>query len=361
MATPTFRKLSSLQQYLYSLSLIIAVSSVCFAFSSYTGYHIPALLLLLTVSIIAMFCDILPVIIAAIVSALIWNFYFIPPLFTFHIGKSEDILMFLMYFVIALLNAVLTIQIRRMEKQAQKKEEQDNFIKTYNILLDTLAKELNKPITEIIHSAFEIRRETEHSAKWESTLQLNEIVKSSLDLNRMVANIITMSRLESGILDLRSEWCDINEIVHDVIKMYRESKVRQRFEIQIPDSLPSCFLDKTLIEQALQNLIHNAVKYSPSDSVISVDATLIIDQLIVTIENEGRGFPQEQINNVSDQSYRIDVNRPGGLGLGIFVIKGIIEAHSGSIILKNRKEGGALFSFSIPVKTSYIRNQAIPD
>jgi two-component system, OmpR family, sensor histidine kinase KdpD len=361
MATIAFRKLSVVQQYFYSFLLIIAVSSISFAFSGYSGYHVPALLLLLTVSIIAMFCDIVPVIVAAIVSALIWNFYFIPPLYTFHIGKSEDILMFLMYFVIALLNAVLTIQIRRMEKQALKKEEQENFIKTYNLLLDSLATELNEPIAAIIQSAVELRRDLNSIDKSENPVTIDDILTTSRNLDRKVGNIITMSRLESGTIEVKPEWCNINDIIHEVVKVYYGSKILQRFEIQVPDALPSIFLDKGLIEQILQNLIHNSLNYSPGNSLISLEATLIIDQLVITIENDGAGFPEDQIKNVFNQSYRIDANKPRGIGLGLFVIKGIIEECNGSIVMKNRNEGGALFSFSLPVKTSYIKNQAIPD
>jgi two-component system, OmpR family, sensor histidine kinase KdpD len=356
MASIAFRKLSILQQYLYSLLLITAVSSLSFAFSGYTGYHVPALLLLVTVSIIAMFCDIVPVLVAAVTSALIWNFYFIPPLFTFHIGKSEDILLFLMYFVIALLNAVLTIKIRQMEKQAQKREEQENFIKTYNVLLDSLANELNQPISKILEASIEIRKNSQ-SQGLEDNIQFNdEIVLSSLRLDRQVANIITMSKLESGTLDLNKEWCEIDGIVHEIVKKIREARVTQRFEIQIPESLPSFYLDRLLIEQALYNLLHNAVIYSPDLSPITLSVTFIIDQLVVTVEDQGVGYPEDQLDNIFERSNRLAVTKSGGLGLGLFIVKGIVEAHNGSVLMKNRNEGGAMFSLSMPVKTSYVRN-----
>jgi len=92
------KKPSKLEQHVYSVAIIVLVSAVCFVFFQNTGYHSVALILLATVSVIAMFFEITPVILAAILSALIWDYFFIPPRFTFQIGDGEDILMFLMYF-----------------------------------------------------------------------------------------------------------------------------------------------------------------------------------------------------------------------------------------------------------------------
>src|SRR5204862_6546533 len=99
------------------------------AISGLIGYKVVAFILLVTVSLIAMFFDILPVLLAALLSALIWDFFFIPPRFTFYIGASEDTFMLAMYFVVALINAVLTYKIRQIEKVAREKEENANTVK----------------------------------------------------------------------------------------------------------------------------------------------------------------------------------------------------------------------------------------
>jgi two-component system sensor histidine kinase KdpD len=114
------------------------------------GYKVVAFILLLAVSLIAIVFDILPVVVAALLSALIWNFFFIPPRFTFRIDSAEDGFLFLMYFVIAFINAVLTNRIRKIEKQAREKEEKVNTLKLYNTLLNSLSHELKTPIATII-------------------------------------------------------------------------------------------------------------------------------------------------------------------------------------------------------------------
>lgn len=112
-----FRKYSLPNQYLISILLVVTTSVMCYFSVDLIGYRIVALLLLFFVSFLAMVFDIFPVLLTAILSAFIWNFFFIPPTFTFHIGTPEDTLMFMMYFVIASINEVLTFKIRQIEKK----------------------------------------------------------------------------------------------------------------------------------------------------------------------------------------------------------------------------------------------------
>jgi len=303
-----------------------------------------------------MFCDIYPVIVAAVLSALIWNFFFIPPLYTFHIGKSEDILMFLMYFIIALLNAVLTIKIRQIEKNEQIREEKENFLKIYASLLSSLSLELRTPVSAIIGATDTLQNHREKLSEKNKSELVSEISMASMKLNRHVENMLNISRLESGILKIKNDWCDINEVIYEVIKKTKETKVTQRFDIQIPDSLPYFFIDHGLMEQVLLNLIHNAVTYSPADTTISICASCIIDQLVITVEDQGNGFPADQIDKVFGRFYRLNNSRTGGTGLGLSIVKGFVEAQNGTVSLNNKSGGGAIFTISIPAKTSFINN-----
>ena len=122
MTLSFINSISKTRQSIYSLVLVCITAAVCYGLSPYIGYKVIAFILLVTVSFIAMLFDILPVLLAAVLSALIWNFFFIPPKFTFSIADTEDVILFLMYFVIALVNAVLTFKIRQIEKLRGKKK-----------------------------------------------------------------------------------------------------------------------------------------------------------------------------------------------------------------------------------------------
>ena len=104
MRTFIFNTTEKWKQYLFSIAAIVVVAAACFLFSGIMGYRVAGFLLLFTVSLLAITFDILPVIISAALSAFIWNFFFIPPRFTIHIGTSEDTILLVMYFIIVMIN-----------------------------------------------------------------------------------------------------------------------------------------------------------------------------------------------------------------------------------------------------------------
>ena len=132
---------------------IVVVTLLSLALNDLIGYRVVAFMLLVSVALLAMFLDIIPVVLAAVLSALLWDFLFIPPRFTFSIGTTEDRWLLLMYFVIALIHGVLTYRIRMIQREMRKKEAKANAVRYYNTLLNSLSHELRTPITTIIGAA----------------------------------------------------------------------------------------------------------------------------------------------------------------------------------------------------------------
>jgi two-component system, OmpR family, sensor histidine kinase KdpD len=216
------RNIPLCRQYLISVVVVLLTAVICYATVQWIGYRIVALVLLLVVSVLAILFDIFPVLLTALLSALIWNFFFIPPIFNFHIGSPEDGLMFLMYFVVALINAVLTFKIREYEKSARDREEKEKSIVLYNTLLNSLSHELRTPIAAIIGAIDTIQENNEKLSDENRQDLYSEIEKASLRLNRQVENLLSMNRLDAGILRPRLDWCDINELIFHVIRSLKE-------------------------------------------------------------------------------------------------------------------------------------------
>lgn len=335
--------------------MVLSVSVVCFLFTKVIGYTIVALILLLVVSIVAMLFDILPVLSAAILSAFIWNFFFIPPLFTLHIYRAEDFLMFLLYFFIALVNAVLTSKIRKWERLAREKEEKENTIKLYNTLLNSLSHELRTPIATILGAVDALQEGSGKLSKGQASELLFEIDKASWRLNRQVENLLNMSRLETGMLKLNLDWCDVNELIHSVLQKYTDRK-GHIIKFEVNEALPLFKLDRGLMEQVLQNLIHNAVNYTPEGTVIYLEASLAKEYCRIVIRDNGPGIPESELPAIFDKFYRLPNSKAGGSGLGLSVVKGFVEAHRGSIKVENEIGGGAKFSMDIPAQISFVNN-----
>lgn len=349
-------RIGKTRQYLFSALMVIVAASLCFVFADVVDYRVVAFLLLLVVSIAAVLFDILPVLFTAVFTALVWNFFFIPPRFTFQIGKTEDVILFLMYFVIALVNAVLTYRIRQVEKRFVEKEEKAHTIRLYNTLLNSLSHELRTPIATIVGATDNLQNFGSKLSDSNRHELVGEISKASLRLNRQVENLLNMSRLESGVIQPKKDWCDVVELIYSSVKRVEENTGRNNISIQVDQNIPLFKIDQGMIEQVIENLLYNASLYTPSHSSISISAVCHADVLEIVVEDNGPGFPPAELPFVFNKFYRLQHTQTGGTGLGLSIVKGFTEAHKGNVALENITGGGARFTVDIPAETSYLNH-----
>ena len=368
-------KLSRSKQIAFSIILVIVISGICYAFNYIIDYKIVAFILLLTVSFLAVVFDILPVLLAAVLSALIWNFFFIEPRHTFMIHSVEDTVLLSMYFLVATINGILTYRMRRIEKQAMEKEEKAKTIKLYNTLFNTLSHELKTPIATIIAATDNLKENSKNLTEDNKEELVSEISVASLRLNQQVGNLLNMSRLESGNMTLKKDWCDINELIYSVVNRLEENLRHHHVHVSIEKNIPLYKLDYVLIEQVIYNLLYNASIYTPEHSDIYISAknnsdkifvlapskkekselASEINSLVVQVEDRGTGFPEDELEKVFDRFYRLQNTKTGGTGLGLSIVKGFVEAHEGKVFLENVPHG-ARFTIEIPAEVSFINN-----
>jgi two-component system, OmpR family, sensor histidine kinase KdpD len=347
-------------QYLISFLSVAAVSFSCLIVRDVVDYRIVGYLLLVVVSLLAIFLEIKPVLLGAVLSALALNFMFIKPYFTLHIDSAEDILLLVMYFIIALINAVLTNNFRRMQRAIQVKQTRASTLKLYNTLLDSLSHELRTPIAAILGSIDTLQQKNVTlSADTQLKLQ-NEIEKASMKLNYQVENLLNMSRLESGYIHPKSDWCDVKEIIYNVCDRLKEETKDHKIIYSIDDNLPLFKLDYGLMEQILYNLVYNCAQHTPKGVSITISAKYEVDadydshieliqKCVITIADDGYGFPPDEIDKAFDKFYRFKESKTGGTGLGLSIVKGFVEAQNGTISLQNAEEGGAVFELNFKV------------
>lgn len=339
-------------QWLFSLLAILIVSGVSYLVKDVIGYKGVALILLLLVSLLAILFELKVTLAAAAVTALVWNFFFIPPLFTFHIGNTDDNILFLMYFVIASVGAVLSNKIKKQEKEIVKRQNEEKTLTLYNTLFNSLSHELKTPLSTIM-GAVDILKDPKAKVDAANRDLLVEEIKIASDrLNRQVSNLLHMSRIDSGELKPALDWTDVNEIIYLLIE--KEEVNNERIVFTGNDELPLFKLDAFFLENALFNLVHNALIYTPETGKVFIDVECDESELIIHIQDEGMGFTTEQRGLVFKKFYRIPSTKPGGTGLGLSIVKGFIESMKGSVHLQNRKEGGAHFMLRIPCEMSYL-------
>lgn len=349
-----FKKHPKGKQYLYSIVIIVIVSGICFGLSEFLGYRVVALILLFTVSLLAITFDIFPVLLAAALSAFIWNFFFIPPRFTIQVHSTEDAILLIMYFVIAMINAVLTYKIRQIEKVSRLKEERANSVKLYNTILNSLSHELRTPLAAIIGATDNLQTNS-HLTKEDKEELIIEISKASLRLNQQVENLLNISRLESGHIQPKNDWCDMIELVYDVVKRVEENNQHRKIHININQNFPLCFLDKGMLDQVIYNLLNNAAVHTDPAARIDIAVSCHGDLLNIIIEDTGAGFTNADMKDVFDKFSRSKDLKTSRSGLGLSIVKGFTEAMTGDIDIEKVNPHGTRFTISIPVKTSFIK------
>lgn len=336
-----------------SVMIVLGVSAFCLGLPTFVSYRVVALILLVTVSMIAASFAIGPVLLSALLSASIWDFLFIPPRFAFHVHTTEDSILLIMYFIIALLNGVFTSRLRRMEKAARWKEERANSVKLYNTILNSLSHELRTPIATIIGASDNLQT-NKNLTPHDSEQLLQEISKASLRLNQQVENLLNISRLESGHIQPKRDWCDVTELTYDVVRRVEENNHRKKISISSNQNMPFCFLDKGMLDQVLYNLVNNAAIHTDEGTSITVAVFCHVNLLEIIVEDDGPGFQHNEMKDVFHKFSRDQSLKNAGRGLGLSIVKGFTEAMGGRVGITKSNFGGAKFTVSLPVEVATL-------
>jgi two-component system sensor histidine kinase KdpD len=184
----------------------------------------------------------------------------------------------------------------------------------------------------------------------------SQIFTASNRLNRLVDNLLNISRLENRKVAPNIDWVDIQDLFNQVVSDLEEDLKPFKITLEISSEMPLVKLDFGLIAQALYNLVDNSCKYAKPDSTITLKAFYDSGYLIIQEADRGPGFAPGAQEVLFNKFYRADQNTSGGLGLGLSIVQGFVEAHGGTISADNRAGGGAVFTIKIPTQISYTDN-----
>lgn len=475
------------REYLLTLASMGGLTLLSGLLVGWIGYWSVALIFLLGVMALAFALRRGPVLLAAGLSALLWNFFFIPPLYTLHIQNLHDNLMCLVYFITATLMAGLTTRVRAQEAQGRQREarlamlyrytrqlgaaegeaqllavarsaiqealqaealylrvkgpgqlaqgelepaeweaarwafehqrpagrftdtlpgtqghylplftaegvygvlgiyapnlsfEQRQLLESlshqlalalerellqeaatrhrltqisealYNALLNSVSHELRTPITTIQGAVQNLQTEEVQAAPALRQAMQEDLLSASRRLEHLVANLLDMSRLQSGKITLHQAWCDVCDIVRAAIKTLQRELREYPLSLELPAETPPIQADFGLLEQALINVIHNALVHNQPGTAIAIAVSVASSQLRIRIADRGKGIPEASLPQLFEKFYRAPGARSGGTGLGLSIARGFIEAHGGTIRASNQPEGGACFLIELPV------------
>lgn len=254
--------------------------------------------------------------------------------------------------------AALAIERALLAKQAQRTELLQATEKLQTALLNSISHDLRTPLVSITGALTSLDEQSD-SLDEENRKSLIVTAREEADrLNRLVGNLLSMTRIESGAIKLRLEPGDIQDVVGTALEQLGKRVANHPVQVNIPTDYPLVPMDFTLIVQVLVNVLENAVKYSPENSLIEISADLLDGKARLQIADRGVGIPSDDLTRVFDKFYR--VQRPesvSGTGLGLSISKGIIDIHKGMIYANARDGGGTVITIELPLREKELINE----
>ena len=217
--------------------------------------------------------------------------------------------------------------------------------------ISTSAHELRTPLTSI-KGFSEILITRKDLKKKDREKFMVYIYKQSERLGNLINDLLDVSKIESGLgFVLNKKKCNTREILENSVNSFKEISENHTFRIDIPANLNELYVDKDLIQQALANLLGNAVKYSPEGCEILISADISMGNSVISVYDEGIGMTQDQIDNIYEKFYRADSSNTAieGTGLGMGIVKNIVESHGGEIRVESEFEKWTRVTFTIPL------------
>ncbi len=245
--------------------------------------------------------------------------------------------------------AALAIERMALDENARQTSILAESERLYKTLLNSVSHELRTPLATITGAATSLVDPQVSRDPGATAALSQEIQEAAGRLNRVLENLLDMTRLESGQLRLSVEWCDVNDLVMAALNRAGADLASHEVIRDVAAHLPLVRMDLPLMEQALYNLLHNAAVHTPAGTRVRVTVRAEGGQLLIVVADRGPGLPPSDLQRVFEKFYRAPGAPVGGVGLGLSVTKGLLEAHGGDITAENRPNGGVQFTIRPPI------------
>jgi two-component system sensor histidine kinase KdpD len=243
--------------------------------------------------------------------------------------------------------ALTRVNLAKKAQRAEVLQETDKFQKA---LLNSVSHDLRTPLVSVIGAINSVLQDGPLLDASTQQKLLRTAQDEAAKLNRLIQNLLDMTRVEGGAIRVKAEPCDVHDLVGAALEQLGERARNHPISVAIAPNLPLVPMDHVLIVQVLVNLLDNALKYSPADAPIEIDARLDDCQLQIRVADRGKEIPEEELEGVFDKFFRgASAGGSRGAGLGLSICKGFVGVHDGRIWAERRAHGGTEIAFSLPL------------
>jgi len=329
----------SVQGYAVAAAVAALCTAACFALYPFLSLNDLVMVYLVGTLVVALRGRRGPALFSSFLGVLCFNFFFVPPRFTFHVEHSQFVVTFAVMFAVALIISHLAVRARTQAEAAKRAEVVAETERLRSSLLSAVSHELRTPLAAIIGSASTLLQAAQPSRDL-----LVNIRDEAERLARLVHNLIETTRLESGAA-LKKEPYPIEDVIGTALERTERLLAGRKVEADLPENLPLVPVDPVLMELVFVNLIENAVRHAP-EGPLDIVARERMDFLEVSVADRGPGLKPEELERVFEKFYR--ASAAPGAGLGLAICKAVVTAHGGTIRAENRPGGGAVFLLTLP-------------
>jgi two-component system sensor histidine kinase KdpD len=225
-------------------------------------------------------------------------------------------------------------------------------------ILHAVSHDLRTPITIIKTSAANLD-ELHDRLLPEEQRELARVIETQADeLDRLVGNLLDLSRLQAGAVVLNAEWNSLEEIAGEVAAHAFAAHQNERIALDFPDDLPLVRCDYGLMLQALGNLVENSLRHQPPGKLVIIHGRALADVVRLEVVNHGPIIAAEERERIMEPFYqsRDGQSQKGGVGLGLAIARGIVEAHHGHLTIEDTPGGGATFVLTLPRQVAAVES-----
>jgi len=271
-----------------------------------------SILYLIPVMVAALRWGIVPALVAAIVGVAAPAYFFYPPIYDLRVTNSDQIADLLLFVIVAVVTSQLGVSLRA----ARAREQAENL---RDALIGSVSHELRTPLASIMGSA-SVLAQSPAVRQDEHLLSLAQVVHKEADrLNSDIQNLLDATRISSEGIRPRLEWVDLEDVINGVLARKQELFSGRHISVEVEDDLPLVYVDSAMLETSLNQIIGNALKYSSSETPISLSAAQSGSTIQIKVTDQGEGLAPGEPEKIFERFYRIPrhANAVPGSGLGL--------------------------------------------
>jgi signal transduction histidine kinase len=215
-------------------------------------------------------------------------------------------------------------------------------------VVSTVSHELRSPLTSVKGYTSLLLNRWDRLKDEQKRMMLEQVHHDAGRVTRLITELLDISRLETGRLVLRRQLTNLAELAREVVEKLKMTYTDLECDVQFPEGFPQVYADPDKLEQVLTNLVENAAKYA-SPLGMKVVGLVGEGEVAVAVTDTGEGIPASDVPMVFKKFFRRDMGKPTGTGLGLWISRGLVEAHGGRLTATSIIDEGSVFRFTLPL------------